>query len=504
MKLPGNFAPLLLAAATTPLLMGQLGWLSSRNDDFTPKNRLSGIGVDRQEMSDIVLAKRTELMIESQTFSIMRDPQALQGAARITNPKMKKIFRDAANKSGMPANVISAVAYLESWGDPRAESPAGPKGIMQFSEATARRSGLKIVRATRYRVTSEKKRVKTKRGMAWRTVKHKVPYTVTVRDERMQPEKAIPAAAIYLSEMEKKFGGRDWAVFAYHCGEGCVSEFQAAARETNGLGKGVPSVAKVFFAGSPARNKELYHLIRHHMDRDYSPTYWFRIMRASQLLDLYESDPEQFKTFITEYRNDDNPTQRAPHRLSVWLRAADFAFHTCDDIRKDQGHHLVKAFDDPKLFGFTLRKAGAGAIGEDDLRNQEYYLQASPAAIGTLAYIAFETRRLHAAMKPKGETFVPLEVTGLVRPMESTKKLNGYAKTETISHCTGQVFDIALSNLPNGEREALQFVLDDLGWNGYLGFVEESPNSGTLHVGCSPTSRDFFTRVFEEAANLKG
>ena len=38
--------------------------------------------------------------------------------------------------------------------------------------------------------------------------------------------------------------------------------------------------------------------------------------------------------------------------------------------------------------------AGLGAIGSDDPNNQELYLQASPAAIGTLAYLAYETRRL--------------------------------------------------------------------------------------------------------------
>ena len=500
MNLRRDLPLLAIAMLAAPLLTGQLGWLTSKNDDFVPKNRLSGIGVDRQEMSDAVLARRTELMIESQTFSIMRDPQALAGAGRITSPAMKKIFRAASEKSGLPASLIAAVAYLESWGDPKAESPAGPRGIMQFSEATAKRSGLKVVHSTRYRVTSERKKVKTRKGMVWKTVKHKVPYTVTVRDERLQPEKAVPAAAVYLAQMEKKFGGRDWAVFAYHCGEGCVAEFQATAREIGALGKEPVSVARVFFAGSPARNKDLYQLIRRHMERDFSPTYWFRITRAEQLLALYEKEPAEFRSLLADYRNEDNPSQRAPHRLSVWLKAADFAFQTCDDIRKDQGKHLVKALDDPKLFGFALRKSGAGAIGEDDLNNQAYYLQASPAAIGTLAYIAFETRRLHAAMKPKGEAYVAFDVTGLVRPMDVSKK----AKGETISHCTGQVFDIAYSNLPPAEREALQFVLDDLGWNGYLGFVEESPNSGTLHIGCSPTSRDFFTRVFEEAANLKG
>ena len=92
----------------------------------------------------------------------------------------------------------------------------------------------------------------------------------------------------------------------------------------------------------------------------------------------------------------------------MWLRPDDFAYRSCEDIRKDSGSRLVKAFDNPELFGFSLRKSGAGAIGSYDLKNQDVYLQASPSAIGALTYIAFETRRLHAALKPKGEQFVPL------------------------------------------------------------------------------------------------
>src|SRR5690349_12857711 len=102
-----------------------------RADYFTPSNRESGSGVDREQISAAVLASRTESMVASQTFSILRDPQALAGAQRISSPRLQKIFADAARKSGLPASFISAIAYLESWGNATAESPAGPKGIMQ-------------------------------------------------------------------------------------------------------------------------------------------------------------------------------------------------------------------------------------------------------------------------------------------------------------------------------------------------------------------------------------
>src|SRR4051794_8039871 len=126
------------------VLVGQFGWLSHR-DYFVPANTLSGIGVGRNDLSDTMLARRTELMVDSQTFSILRDPQALAGAQRITSPRLTRIFEDASRRSGLPARFIAAIAYLESWGNATAESPAGPRGIMQIAQATARSMGLQIV-----------------------------------------------------------------------------------------------------------------------------------------------------------------------------------------------------------------------------------------------------------------------------------------------------------------------------------------------------------------------
>ena len=62
-------------------------------------------------------------MIESQTFSIMRDPRVLTGAQRITSPKLQKIFADAAKQSGLTPSLIAAEAFLESFGDPNAQRP---------------------------------------------------------------------------------------------------------------------------------------------------------------------------------------------------------------------------------------------------------------------------------------------------------------------------------------------------------------------------------------------
>jgi len=464
-------------------------------DYFTPEHRISGIGVERADMTPAVLDERTQRMIQSQTFAIMREPQATAGAERISSARLGRVFQTASTSSGIAASLIAAIAYLESWGDAQAASPAGPKGIMQFSEATAREAGLRIVRTTRFKTTSERKLVRNKRGKpVYQTIRHRTPYTITVRDERLNPERAVPAAARYLARLETKFGGLDWAIFAYHCGEGCVSELLPLA--TAALGnKHRPTVAEMFFAANPASHRDLYEAIQAHMQRDYSPTYWFRIERAEQLLNLYQTDRAAFRELVDAYRNPNNPDRRANDRLVVWLKSEDVFYRSEDDLRLAAGKGLATVLDDPKFFGFSLPAVEAG--NEHDL-----YLQASPSAIGTLLYIAFETRRLFDALKPKGERFVPLKVVELVstmqRPAEAGTLL---VDPEFPEHATGQVFDIDLSNLPRGERECLNFTLDDIGWIGYLGFIQVTGD--TLHIGCSPSSREFFATIFQEASEAK-
>jgi hypothetical protein len=376
------------------------------------------------------------------------------------------------------------MAYLESWGVANAESPAGPRGILQISEATGKRMGLRIVYATRHRVVKTKTAVRNKHGkLVYRTDRRKETYTVLVRDDRLKPEKAIPAAALYLAGMEQRYGGRDWAIWAYHCGEGCVADFRAMAKGAKGLEDPPPSVAKVFFGCSPIWNRELCEAIHTQMDRDYSPTYWFRVMRAEQLLNMYRNDPSEFRDLAEEYRYAASPAQRAPDRLSAWLKPHDLIYESGDFIRNEERSKLVGAPDDPEFLGYRV---DAHAEAED------WRVKALPSTLGTLAYIAFETRRLFAAMRP-GEAFVPLEVAALVLP-----KSEGGSAGRMMDHASGQVFDLSTAGMPPGELECLQFVLDDMGWSGSLGFIDEPAEKGTLHIGCSPSSRDFFAQVFDD------
>jgi Transglycosylase SLT domain len=458
---------------------------------FIPTHRIPGIGIERDDLSEEVLGIRTDLMIQSMTFSIMRDSQAVPGAKRITEDrKLQSLFHAAAERSGLPQELLEAIAYVESWGDARAESPTGPRGIMQVSLSTAKEMGLRVSSIIRYRIVKEKVQVRNKRNkLITKTVRRRVAYVASTRDERLLPERAIPAAANYLAGLERRFGGRDWAVFAYHCGEGCVASLLDLTRRARGIPPDQVTVARMFFSASPAWNRDLYLALETQMQRDYSPTYWFRIERAEQLLTLYRRDPAAFLALAEQYKSDFPVGPRAPHRLTVWLKRDDLVFHNADDIKAAIGTKLVRALDQPLYFGYLLH------LSPDQPEDLEYLSQASPAALGTLMYIAFETRRVWEEMKPAGETFQPLEVSSLVETEDDARRAN---QIEGLAHTSGQVFDIEYTGLPPAELECLRFILDDLGWEGDLGFVDDGPNN--IHIGCAPTARDFFSAVFEEGA----
>ena len=108
-------------------------------------------------------------------------------------------------------------------------------------------------------------------------------------------------------------------------------------------------------------------------------------------------------------------------------------------------------------------------------------------------YIAYETRRVWEESKPGTETFQPLVVSALVEPEERARQSN---QIEGPAHTSGQVFDIEYTSLSPKELESLRFILDDLGWEGYLGFVDDGPKN--IHIGCAPMARDFFSFVFQE------
>lgn len=103
------------------------------------------------------------------------------------------MINDAAAKAGINAAALRKQLWLESDFKADAQSPTGPKGIAQFTTATAAAYGLSDA-------------------------------------DRLDPVKAIPAAAAHMAELTKKFGGDELkAALAYNVGEGPKGAPQLAA-----------------------------------------------------------------------------------------------------------------------------------------------------------------------------------------------------------------------------------------------------------------------------------
>ena len=126
------------------------------------------------------------LVLTAATMAQLRREPApsLQQRAREFEP----LIVESARRHGIDPRILRAVCFIESRFRADATSPKGARGLMQFMPATA----------ARYRLRN--------------------PY---------DPRAAIDAAARYLRDLLRRFGGRvDLALAAYNAGEGAVESFQ--------------------------------------------------------------------------------------------------------------------------------------------------------------------------------------------------------------------------------------------------------------------------------------
>jgi len=102
--------------------------------------------------------------------------------------QLEPLIIDSAQRYGIDPRILRTVCFIESRFRPSTVSPKGARGLMQFMPETAVAYGLRN------------------------------PH---------DPKAAIDAAAHYLRDLLRKFGGRvDLALAAYNAGEGTVESFQ--------------------------------------------------------------------------------------------------------------------------------------------------------------------------------------------------------------------------------------------------------------------------------------
>lgn len=114
------------------------------------------------------------------------DGELATGARVSAGTPYADLFTRAAEKYGVPATLLSAVAKQESGYDPKAVSPAGAQGLMQLMPGTAKGLG----------VTNS-----------------------------FDPTQAVDGAARMLRDLTQRFGRTDLALAAYNAGPGAVLKY---------------------------------------------------------------------------------------------------------------------------------------------------------------------------------------------------------------------------------------------------------------------------------------
>jgi len=267
-------------------------------------------------------------MVQTQTFGILREPRA-PAARRLTPTRAAIAFPIGRRAQRVPAKRPGSYGLPGKAGAMHGREPRRPKGIMQISEATAHDMGLAVKHATLYRKVKE--RVAAPPSAASRNSNRNPQDSLFGHRTGRPPGSAAPfppPPPTWPAWSAGSAAATGYLRLPLRPGLRCANARSHAPRQRRTQRAGHRR-AHVFFVQPGVESRAL----RSHpagMQRDWSPTYWFRVRRAEQLLALYREDPAAFASLAREYQSDFT-SARPPHRLSVWLRRPDLVFHS-DDI----------------------------------------------------------------------------------------------------------------------------------------------------------------------------
>lgn len=162
-------------------------------------------------------------------------------------PNFIDLFLEAEEETGMPADLLAALAYQESHWDPQAVSPTGVRGIMMLTQNTAKSLGV---------------------------------------DNRLNPAAAIDGGARYLADRHQRLPDtlpepdRTYlALASYNIGRGHVLDAQKLARE---LGKDPHSWEDMKEVLPLKADKRYYPQTRYGYARGYEPVHYVQRIRNYQ------------------------------------------------------------------------------------------------------------------------------------------------------------------------------------------------------------------------------
>jgi hypothetical protein len=328
-------------------------------------------------------------------------------------------------------------------------------------------------------------------------------------DERYDPAKAIAVQTRYLVRLTRRYGTVDWALQAYHGGEGGVANTvgrylgdrrrlftstEGAIRGTlasrgGGVTRARPMLTytDLYFGTTPRSHPDAFsYLFGRSDDHRY---YWWKVLMAERAIALYRRSPAEFQREWQALR----PGQRM--EVAWYPQRDELVFRDVADLRRAyEQKTLVRPPADLYARGVAL-----GDIAPLDAANAYHYKGLRPQSMGALLQLATLYRRHGGG--------APLRVLSLTQteqyaaslkarfPEPPPKKPIDPADIPIDMHPTGLCFDLQRPATA-WDRKVLEYALGLLFDRGQIYWlIETGRGPSRYHVCPSPAAADTFARA---------
>jgi hypothetical protein len=412
-------------------------------------------------------------------------------AAAERSASFRPLVERAADGSGIDADLLEAIVFLESGGrqDVIAGSdPANAAGLTQILAETGRNFlGMHVELAVSRKLTRNIA-VAVRRGDSAAAARLRARRRRV--DARFDPARALAGTVHYLSIARARFGRDDLAVVSYHMGIGNLETVlldYARARRLEQIGdvvaRGNLSWARLYFDSSPARHAPAWRLLASFGDD--SQTYYWRVLAAREIMRLYRHDRDELRRLIV---------------LQDTTASAEEVLHPpVSTERFEDANAIDRAWQDRLLQPLPNSPASLHIQIDARMGNLASGLDSPPARYRglraeALALLLYLGNRVHAL---SGEP-APLTVTRAVSDDAHQRQLGTHPEvTPNYSlHTTGYAFDILRRYRSGKQAAAFQYELERLQARGLITWIR---NPRTIHVTVSSEAEALVDAMLEPA-----
>jgi hypothetical protein len=399
-------------------------------------------------------------------------------AAASRTASFRPLVEKAVSGSGIDADLVEAIVFLESAGRPdviAGDDPEHAAGLTQILAETATNFlGMHLDLAASRALT---------RQIADAQARGDEPAVVRLQserrrvDERFDPAQALAGTVRYLSEAHRHFGRDDLAVVSYHMGIGNLEGVLRAysGRSSDPIADVVAdddlSYARLYFDSSPIAHREAWQQLASFGDD--SQTYYWRVLAARDIMRLFREDPARLDR-LAELHGHGPSAELVLHPPRTSLRYA----NSSDLAAAIQQSRLQPLEDDPARLHFRVDPRLAAKIrelGGDPVA----YRALRPRALRLLEYLAEKVYDLSQDETPLTVTRAAYDEAAGAALTPPDLANDAHADV----HATGFSFDVRRRYGSGSQAAAFQWTLERLEALGLIAWIR---GKNVIHITVSP------------------